>query len=135
MCIKKILFALLLYVCMASADSTLTIHRDYNKTLEIAKKENKPMFILFSKKKCKWCKKLKSDLLTNKKIKAELKSDYVVLFLDKEHDSYPAKYTPKAVPDVFLVSPKEEIYTEIFGYHSKERDYLKWFNYVRIERE
>jgi len=135
MLIKKISLAILLYVSIASGDSNLTIYSDYNKTLEIAQKENKPIFILFSKKKCQWCEKLKSKVLTTKKIEEQLKSDYIVLFLDKESDSYPEKYKVQGVPDVFLVSPTEEIYTEILGYHSKPKDYLKWFNYVRIERE
>jgi len=120
---------------MASGDSNLTIYSDYNKTLEIAKKENKPIFLLFSKKKCQWCEKLKSKVLTSKKIEEQLNREYIVLFLDKDSDVYPKKYDIQAVPDVFLISPKEYIYTEIVGYHSKPRDYLKWFNYVRIERE
>jgi len=131
----KILLSLLFYVSVAFGDSNLTIYTDYNKTLKIAEKEDKPIFILFTKKRCKWCKKLKTKVLTTKKIEKQLKSDYIVLFLDKESDYYPSIYNVKGVPDVFLVSPKEEIYTEIFGYHSKPRDYLKWFNYVKIERE
>ena len=120
---------------MASADSNLTIYSDYNKTVELAQKENKPMFILFTKEACKWCEKLKSEVLTIEEIKNQLADDYVVLILDKEKDEYPEKYEVKGVPSVFLVSEKEEIYTEIVGYHSKPKAYLKWFHYVEIERE
>ena len=135
MFIKKILLALLLTVGVVSADSNLTIYSDYNTTIELAKKENKPVFILFSKEKCEWCKKLKSEVLTSEKIEEQLQSDYLVLFLDKEKDDYPAQYKVEAVPDVFLISPEEEVYTEIIGYHAKLRAYLKWFHYVEIERE
>ena len=120
---------------MAYGDNNITIYSDYNKTLEMAKKENRPMFILFSRKECQWCKKLKSKLLTTKEIAEQLKSDYVVLYLDKDSDYYPEKYRVKSVPDVFLVSPTEEVYAEILGYHSQPKEYLKWFKYVRIERE
>jgi len=133
--LKKMLLATLLFGSMAFGDSNVTIYSDYNKTIEIAKKENKPIFILFTKKECQWCEKLKSNLLTNKKIEKELKNDYIVLFLDSEKDKYPKKYSVEAVPDIYLISEKEEIYTEILGYHSKAKDYLKWFNYVKIERE
>ena len=131
----KILWLFALCFTIAYGDSNLTIYSDYNRTIEIAKKENKPIFILFSKKNCQWCKKLKSNLTTNGALKSKLKDDFLVLFLDKENDYYPSKYKVPAVPDVFLISEKEEIYTEIFGYHKKERDYLKWFNYVNIERD
>jgi len=33
------------------------------------------------------------------------------------------------------VSEDEDIYTEIIGYHKDPKDYIKWFNYVKIERE
>jgi thioredoxin-related protein len=135
MLIKKISLLILLHIGILYGDSNLTIYRDYNQTVEIAKKENKPIFILFSKKNCQWCKKLKSNLTTNGELKSKLKDNFLVLFLDKEKDYYPSKYKVPAVPDVFLISEKEEIYTEIFGYHKKERDYLKWLRYVRIERE
>ena len=120
---------------MAFAENNITIYTDYNRTLELAKKESKPLFILFSKEKCQWCKKLKSDIVESENIAKELKENYLVLFLDQEKSDYPSKYKVDGVPDVFLVSEKEELYTEIFGYHPKEKDYLKWFRYVRIERE
>ena len=126
---------MILFFSMAYGDNNITIYSDYNKTLEMAKKENKPIFILFSRKECQWCKKLKSKLLTTKEIAEQLKSDYVVLYLDKDSDYYPEKYRVKSVPDVFLVSPIEEVYAEILGYHSQPKEYLKWFKYVRIERE
>jgi hypothetical protein len=39
------------------------------------------------------------------------------------------------VPNIFLVSEDEKIYTNIIGYHKNMRDYIKWLNYVKIERE
>jgi len=134
---KKILYAILFVISIAYGDdNNLTIYHDYNKSLQIAQKENKPLFILFSKENCQWCKKLKSEIFTNNQILNRLKNEYTILFLDKNRDKYPLdKYEIIAVPTVFLVSPKEEIYTQIVGYHSKPRDYLKWFNYVKIERE
>ena len=133
--IKKLILAILLSIGIANSDTNITIYSDYNQTIEIAKKENKPIFILFSKENCQWCKKLKSKILTTKDISQRLQSEYIVLFLDKDRDNYPKQYKIDAVPTVFLISPTEEIYTQIVGYHSKDRDYLKWFNYVKIERE
>jgi len=133
--LKKIVLLILFSIDIVFGDSNLTIYSDYNKSIEMAQKENKPIFILFTTKHCRWCKKLKSNVLTKKKIEEQLKSDFIVLFLDRDHDDYPKKYKIEAVPDVLLISEVEEIYAEILGYHSKEKEYLKWFNYVKIERD
>ena len=132
--IKKLL-TVILFISVTYGDTHLTIYNDYNKSLEVAQKENKPIFILFSKPNCQWCKKLKSKIVTDVNITKRLKNEFIVLFLDKQSDKYPTKCNVQAVPDVFLVSPTEEEYTEILGYHAKSKDYLKWFDYVRIERE
>ncbi len=134
MSLKKILLAIPLLFGIANS-TPLAIYSNYSKTIEIAKKENKPIFILFSKPNCPWCKKLKSKILTTKDIYKRLEKEYIVLFLDKNRDIYPKKYKVQATPTVFLISPTEEIYTEIIGYHKNSRDYIKWFNYVKIERE
>jgi len=135
MSIPKTFLAILLSISIANSSTLLNINNDYNKTIEIAKKENKPIFILFTKSECPWCKKLKSKLFSTEEIYKRLQDEYIVLFLDKEKDKYPQKYKIQAVPTVFLISPTEEIYTQIIGYHKKDIDYLKWFNYVKIERE
>jgi len=133
--LTKIVVATLLFASMAFCDGNITIYSDYNKTVELAKKEKKSIFMLFTKEQCRWCEKLKSNLLGNEEIEKILQEEYVVLYLDKEKSLYPKKYKVKGVPDVFLISETEEVYTEILGYHPKPKDYLKWFKYVRIERD
>jgi thioredoxin-related protein len=132
--IKKLLIVIL-FITITYGDTNLTIYSDYNKSLEVAQKKNKPLFILFSKPNCQWCKKLKSKIVTDINITKRLENEFIILFLDKQKDIYPSNFEIKAVPDVFLVSPNEEIYTEILGYHKNSEDYLKWFDYVMIERE
>jgi thioredoxin-related protein len=133
--IKKAILILLLLIGTAHSNS-LNIHSDYNKTIKIAKKEDKPIFIFFFKDNCQWCEKLKAKLLTSKEIYQKLYKDYIVLFLDRDRDNYPKKrFKIDVTPTVILMSPSEEIYTQIVGYHAKDKDYLKWFNYVQVERE
>jgi len=132
--IKKLLIVIL-FITITYGDTNLTIYSDYNKSLEVAQKKNKPLFILFSKPNCQWCEKLKSKIVTDINITKRLENEFIILFLDKQKDIYPSNFEIKAVPDVFLVSPNEEIYTEILGYHKNSEDYLKWFDYVMIERE
>jgi thioredoxin-related protein len=134
MSIKKLFLSMLLFSILNS-DTDLTIYYSYKKAFSVAKDENKSLFILFGKSNCQWCKKLKSKIVTDINITKRLEDEFIVLFLDKQKDIYPSNFEVKAVPDVFLVSPNEEIYTEILGYHKNSEDYLKWFDYVMIERE
>ena len=108
--IKKLLIVIL-FITITYGDTNLTIYSDYNKSLEVAQKKNKPLFILFSKPNCQWCKKLKSKIVTDINITKRLENEFIILFLDKQKDIYPSNFEIKAVPDVFLVSPNEEIYT------------------------
>ncbi len=134
MFLKKTIYSML-FLSILYSDSNLTIYLDYNKALTVAKDKNKSIFILFSKKNCRWCNKLKNKLSTDTNISKRLKNEFVLLYLDGISSIFPKRYKPKGYPDVFLISPKEEIYTEIIGYHKNSKDYIKWFNYIKIEQE
>ncbi len=45
------------------SDDNLTIHHNYRKALESAKEKNRPLFILFTKDGCRWCDRLKDNLM------------------------------------------------------------------------
>jgi len=134
---KKIILilALINYLYANNKDSNLTIFSNYEDALQTAKEQKKPIFILFSKEGCRWCKKLKENITTVDELKNRLKDEFVVLFIDKNIDKYPSIYKIEAVPTVFLTSETENIYTQIIGYHKNPKDYTKWFNYIKIERE
>jgi thiol:disulfide interchange protein DsbD len=132
---KKILIILTFITSIYAKDSNLTIFNNYKEAIEVAKEQKKPIFILFSKDGCRWCKKLKENIETVDELKNRLKEEFIVLLLDKNRDKYPSKYKIEAVPTIFLTSETEDIYTQIIGYHKNIKDYTKWFNYVKIERE
>lgn len=133
---KKIIFtSILITLSFANKDSNLTIFNSYKNAIRAAKEQKKPLFILFSRKDCQWCKKLKSDIVKKIKLKNRLQKEFIVLFLDKNIDNYPPIYKIDAVPNLFLVSEDENIYTNIIGYHKDIKDYIKWLNYVKVERE
>ena len=115
---------------MSSID---TVYSNYEKAFLVAKKKNKPLFILFTTKHCRWCRKLKETTFKDKQIIKRLNNEFIVLLLDKDHSSYPDKYNVTAVPMVYISNKNEEIFTSIVGYHKNPHDYIKWFNYVKIE--
>jgi len=113
--------------------SITSTYSDYKEAFKKAKKSNKPVFILFTTSYCRWCKKLKETTLKEQEIINRLNSEFVVLLLDKNHSQYPSKYKVSAVPTVYITDKNEEIFTSIVGYHKNSHDYIKWFNYIKIE--
>ena len=145
---KKITFLLLILFMVACSDttqkaespkntlgSTINIYSDYNSALSKAKEQKRSLFILFSTKHCLWCKRLKSTTLKDPELLKRLNSEFIVLFLDRDEDDYPSVYKVEGVPSVFMVGENEEIYTTQIGYRENPHDYIKWFDYIKIENE
>ncbi len=117
-------------ITISSIDRVFT---DYKKAFLVAKKEKKPLFILFTTEHCRWCKKLKEITLKNSEIIKRLNSEFIVLELDKYYSDYPKKYDVSAVPTLYLTNNSGEIFTSIVGYHKNPNDYIKWFDYIKVE--
>jgi thioredoxin-related protein len=109
------------------------IYTNYEEAFKTAKIENKALLILFSTEYCRWCTKLKETTLKNPEVIKRLNQEFVVLFLDRDKDEYPSKYNVKAVPAVYFTDKNEEIFTSMVGYHKDPQDFIKWFNYIKIE--
>jgi len=109
------------------------IYTNYEEAFKIAKIKNKAVFILFSTKYCRWCTKLNETTLKNPKIIKRLNKEFIVLFLDRDTDTYPSSYKVKAVPAIYFTDKNEEIFTSMVGYHKDPQDFIKWFNYIKIE--
>ena len=116
-----------------SNDTISEIYTNYDEAFKIAKEKKRAVFILFSTKYCRWCSKLKETTLKNREVIQRLNQEFVVLFLDRDVDAYPSKYSVKGVPSVYMTDENEEIFTSMVGYHKNPHDYIKWFNYIKIE--
>jgi len=125
----------ILKISSESKNDIAVIYTNYSEAFSLAKLENKPVFILFSTEYCRWCTKLKETTLKDTKLKSRLEEEFVVLFLDRDKDTYPEKYKVRGVPAVYMTDKNEEIFTSMVGYHKNPKDYTKWFNYIKIELE
>ncbi len=125
----------LLKISNESEDDIAEVYTNYQEAFSVAKLENRPVFILFYSKYCRWCTKLKETTLKNSELKSRLEEEFIVLFLDRDNDAYPNKYKVRGVPAVYMTDKNEEIFTSMVGYHKNPKDYIKWFNYIKIELE
>jgi thioredoxin-related protein len=125
----------ILKISNESENDIAEIYTNYDEAFSLAKSENKAVFILFSTEYCRWCTKLKETTLKDSELKSRLEKEFIVLFLDRDKDSYPSKYKVKGVPAVYMTDKNEEVFTSMVGYHKNPKDYLKWFTYIKVELE
>lgn len=118
---------------IATISSIDRVYSNYKEAFLVAKKEKKPLFILFTTEHCRWCKKLKEITLKNREIIKRLNSEFIVLELDKYYSSYPKSYDVSAVPTLYLTNNNGDVFTSIVGYHKNPNDYIKWFDYIKVE--
>ena len=124
----KTLFLLLSISIYANAASSEFIKKhnyeiSYDKALEKAKKQNKPIMLILSTKTCPWCRKLERQTLKKDFIHTIVKKEFIPLSLDRDEGMFPDKFTSKVVPTVFFINPKNETaIASSYGYKNK-RDF------------
>lgn len=97
----------------------------YEKALQRAKKEQKPLFLVVVSDKCPFCKKLMDKTLTNKYVRAYITKKYVKLIMNKEEQRVPKRYIRPFEPVSYIIDPKSnKIINEIDGYMDDE--YYLW---------
>jgi len=98
--------------------------RDYKTALSKAKKNQKPLLMVLGADYCPWCRKFEDKTLNSTLIKPILKSDFVVLVVDKKYDieSFPSQFQTQFTPRVFFINPKDEsILLDTTGYIKKKK--------------
>lgn len=114
---KTILILLILTSSLFSAETLTKINwlHDYNKALELAKKQNKNVYVYISADTCRLCKKFKESTLSKKCVKARLNSDFIPLNLSRDQHTIPDKFEKFGAPRHYFLNPKGDIIYEING--------------------
>jgi thioredoxin-related protein len=94
--IKFFLYAVLLSSALFSAE--LNWLHDYNKALEIAKKEQKGVYMFVGADVCRWCDRFKDVTLSKKEVIKRLEEEYVLLYLSRDRHQIPKHFEVKGVP-------------------------------------
>ena len=93
---------------------------DYNKALELAKAENKDIYMLVTSHDCQWCRKFERVTLSDEKTIEILKKQYVLLALNRDIDDIPTQYKANRVPKHFFLTANGEIIYTFLGYWNPE---------------
>ena len=111
---KYIVLTILLVSSLWSVD--LGWSDDYEKSLKVAKKENKDVYVLITSNSCRWCRKFESTTLQDEEVLKMLRKKYVLVHADKEMDDLPSWMNIRSVPKHYFVTPKGEEIFSFLGY-------------------
>ena len=113
---KTLLLALTLTVSTLFAQG---IHweKDFNQAVAKAKKVHKPIFFVYSRHSCKWCRHLENTTFQDPKVIAKLNSSFVnVVSYTDENDYTPRNLMLPGTPGLwFLDSSGEPMFQPIQG--------------------
>lgn len=103
---------------------------EYKKTLEIATKENKKIFLLFHIQGCDGCNVIKYIIDNNQQVKNYL-NKYIVLTCDVSttQTSLIEKYNLYSYPAYFIINGQEKIFKKNIGITidgGPERNIINW---------
>ncbi len=95
---------------------------DYNDAVKIGEKSNKPIMVLITSKRCKWCNKLKSKTLSDDTIIERLNASFSTVEVTRKEDDYPyKKLRARAVPTIyFLGKDGKPLMRPVVGYWNIE---------------
>lgn len=91
-----------------------------------AEKEGKDVIVMIEEDTCKWCKKMKEDTLTDKRIQGKLRQ-YVLVSI-KRSDKSSVKQIPEFdgnIPSFFFMQANKEMIEPVVGYF-KADDFLSY---------
>ncbi len=85
---------------------------DYDKALQKAQKEHKPLMVLLVKRDCIKCKKVLYKYFTNNKNVEEINKNYVpVIVTFEQRDSYPSELLySTCFPTLFILDNQKELF-------------------------
>lgn len=92
-------------------------YQTYEKGLEVAAKENKPIFIYFWAIWCTYCEKLHTEVYPDPAVSKVMKENFVLVAVDLDTNRGDAdKFGVAYPPHLLFLTPKGEIITRIPGY-------------------
>jgi thiol:disulfide interchange protein len=88
---------------------------DYNKALEIAKKEHKDVYLFVGADECRFCDRFKKLTLSKPEVIERLQKKFILLYLSRDQHKIPKKFAIKGVPRHYFLTSEGKIYHDDRG--------------------
>ncbi len=100
--------------------SKMNYHLNYNKALELAKKENKDLMVVMVANFCPWCVKFEKLILEKPKYDKKIKENFIPLIINREEGNFPTFLDTPIVPTIYFIDNKTEtIKHKVVGYNNR----------------
>jgi thiol-disulfide isomerase/thioredoxin len=100
---------------------------DYTEAMDLGKKNNKKILVMFGAEWCSWCKRMQKETLSNTEVKQKL-DGFVLCYVDCDKQRNLAdKHKIAGVPAYLIVSPQGTTAKTGSGYRSVP-EFLSWLN-------
>ncbi|MEA2100806.1 MAG: DUF255 domain-containing protein [Campylobacterota bacterium] len=133
----RLLFIVLLFSVGVFASDNW--NNNYDKAIELAKAENKRIYMFIVSDDCRWCTKFENTTLKNKQVIKRLNDNYVLLHLVRERDTIPDGFKTSPVPRHYFLTPNGKTIFPVVGYRTVNdfNDFLDNVDerYKRIKNE
>jgi len=96
--------------------SEYTWLHDYDEALELAKKENKDIYLFIGADICKFCKRYKETTLSDDAVMKRLTKDYIPVYLSRDQHLIPDHFPTTGVPRHNFVRSDESVYFSTQGF-------------------
>ena len=97
---------------------------DYQAALNMAKKENKMVYLFIGADKCVHCDRFKEQTLSNKELIETMKEDYVLLYMSRDRHPIPDGFEKYGVPMHYFLNADGKIIAHIVG----SRELAGWYD-------
>lgn len=99
----------------------------YAEAIQKSGQTGKPVLAFFTADWCTWCKKMKSETMTNEGVQTMMKN-YVLVYVDTDKDRAPArKFGVESLPAYVITNSKEEKLKFDGGFKNAET-FTQWLN-------
>lgn len=108
-------------------DKKQIVADDYKDAIKKSEERGVPVLVFFEADWCNWCKKMKKEVLTNKKVKTSMKN-YILVVVDYDKNKLIGrKFNMKSLPSYIITNLEEKVLKSGNGYLDADK-FTKWLN-------
>ncbi len=100
---------------------------NYEQALELSQKTDKPIMLKLTASHCKYCKKMDSEVLSDKEVEHMLKQNFICVTINVDNEPLPLNLTKTITPTFIFVDKSGKITSQLPGSWNK-KDFIDLLN-------
>ena len=81
----------------------------YKSALQLAKMQQKDVYLFVGADDCRFCDKFKDETLSNKEVIKRLRKDFILLYMSRDQHEIPKKFKTQGVPRHYFLTQNGDI--------------------------